>query len=116
MHEVGLCRAVLNAVEQQAQGRTVHRVAVRAGVLNRIDEPSMREAFSLVSEGSVAEGADLDLELVPINVDCAGCSGSSTAEEIVVACPHCGSRDVRLRGGDELTLVCLDVAADPASS
>jgi hydrogenase nickel incorporation protein HypA/HybF len=115
MHEVGLCQAVLKTVEQRAQGRTVHRVRVRAGVLNRIDEASMRQAFTLVSEGSVAQGAELDLELVPIDVECAACSDTSTTQEVVVVCPRCGSTDLQLRGGDELTLVSLDVAAAPVS-
>jgi len=115
MHEVGLCQAVLDAVERRASGRTVQRVRIRAGVLNRVDEPSMRQAFALVSEGSVAEGAELDLEIIPVAVDCDACGQESVVDDVVVSCPRCGDPGVRLRGGDELTLVSIDVSPAPVS-
>jgi hydrogenase nickel incorporation protein HypA/HybF len=113
MHEVGLAEAVLDSVERRANGRTVQRVRVRAGVLNRVDEESMRQAFALVGEGSVADSATLELDVVPVQVACADCGEQSTAPEVVVACPRCGGMSVELSGGDELTLVSLDIAAEP---
>jgi len=110
MHEVGLCQAVLDAVERRAAGRTVQRVRIRSGVLNRVDEPSMQQAFALVSEGSVAEGATVDLEVVPVVVECDACGSESISDDVMVTCPQCGRTGVRLRGGDELTLVSIDVS------
>jgi hydrogenase nickel incorporation protein HypA/HybF len=113
MHEVGLCEAVLDAVDRRAAGRTVQAVRVRSGVMNRVDEESMRQSFALVSEGSVAEGAELTLEIVPITVECDACDTSSVVDDVVLSCPRCGDIDVRLNGGDELTLVSIDVAPSP---
>jgi hydrogenase nickel incorporation protein HypA/HybF len=93
----------------------VRRVRIRAGVLNRVDEPSMRQAFALVSEGTVADGAEVDLEVVPLLVECAACGAETPSDEVPVACPRCGDLGVQLRGGDELTLVSIDVAPTSVS-
>lgn len=109
MHEFGLCECILQAAEHRARGRPLSRVSVRCGVLNRVDEPSMRQAFGLVTQGTVAEGADLDLTVVPARVACAGCGASSDVDDVTVVCPGCGGADVRLVGGDELVLVSVSL-------
>ncbi|MFN2490886.1 MAG: hydrogenase/urease maturation nickel metallochaperone HypA, partial [Actinomycetota bacterium] len=57
MHEIGLCEAIMEAVERRAAGRRVNRVKVRVGARHRVAEPSFNQAFSLVSGGTVAEDA-----------------------------------------------------------
>jgi Zn finger protein HypA/HybF involved in hydrogenase expression len=64
VHEFGLCESILDAVERRAAGRPVTRVSIRCGVFNRVDGPSMRQAFALVADGSVAADAALDLTVV----------------------------------------------------
>lgn len=65
MHEVGLCEGLLDVVERRATGRKVLSVRVRAGRDLRVVEPAIEQAFALVAEGTVAEGARVDL--VPID-------------------------------------------------
>ena len=65
MHEVSLGEAILDAVERRAAGRKVRRVRVRVGTLNRVVGPALDQGFALVSEGTVAEGAVLDIVEVP---------------------------------------------------
>ncbi len=64
MHELGLCEEILEAVERRAAGRRVARVRLRVGELHHAVEPALAQAFELVAEGSVAEGAALDLAMV----------------------------------------------------
>ncbi|MQY10141.1 hydrogenase nickel incorporation protein HypA [Streptomyces sp. RB5] len=64
MHETGLCEAILQAVERRAQGRRVTGVTVRIGELHAVSEPALAQSFALVSAGSVADGADIDLVAV----------------------------------------------------
>ena len=61
MHEIGLCAAVLAAVERRAVGRRVSEVTLRVGAAHRVVPESMRQAFELVSAGTVADGATLTL-------------------------------------------------------
>jgi hydrogenase nickel incorporation protein HypA/HybF len=119
MHEIGLAESILDAVQRRAAGRTVARVRVRCGVLNRVDAPSMQQGFDLVTSGSVADGAVVDLVTVPVTVSCRACGRDSEVPDVTWICPSCRAPDVRITGGDELLLESLtfrepqpDVAPD----
>jgi hydrogenase nickel incorporation protein HypA/HybF len=64
MHEVGLCEAIMDAVERRAAGRRVLAVKVRAGDDLMVAEPALDQAFMLLSEGTVAEGARIEMVAV----------------------------------------------------
>ena len=76
MHEIGLCEAIIDAVERRAAGRRVLAVRVRAGDDLMVVEPALDQAFALVAEGTVAEGARM--EMVPV------AGGELTLESIEV--------------------------------
>jgi hydrogenase nickel incorporation protein HypA/HybF len=109
MHEVGICEAILAAVERQAAGRRVQRVRVRVGALHRVAEPAMDQAFTMLSEGTVAERAALDLVQVPVRLTCRDCGGSQESDDPVVLCARCGGADLDTAGGDELLLEWIQV-------
>ncbi|GAA3120349.1 hydrogenase maturation nickel metallochaperone HypA [Streptosporangium carneum] len=109
MHEFGIAEAVLDAVERRAEGRRVERVRVRAGALLRITGPALEQAFSLVSPGTVAEGAAVDLTVVPVRLTCSSCGGDEETTDALAVCGGCGSTDVDLRGGDELVLESIQM-------
>src|SRR3712207_4317643 len=104
MHEIGLCEALLETVERRAAGRRVARVTVRVGVLHRVVEPSLAQAFELVAGGTVADGAEVELVTVPVTAKCERCGTVTTAGDAVPACPACGATGLTITGGDELIL------------
>jgi hydrogenase nickel incorporation protein HypA/HybF len=61
MHEFGLCEGILDAVERRAAGREVAGVKVRVGQALRVVEPALDQAFLLASEGTLAEGAEIEM-------------------------------------------------------
>lgn len=61
MHEIGLCEGIIDAVERRAAGRRVIAVRVRAGESLMVAEPALDQAFTLLSEGTVAEGARVEV-------------------------------------------------------
>lgn len=110
MHEVGLAEAVLEAVERRAAGRRVSRARVRAGALLRVVEPSMDQAFRLVSEGSVAEGAAIEVIVTPARITCRTCGHRGDTDDPLAVCAMCGGDDVDVTGGDELVLESIEIA------
>ena len=80
MHEVGIMESALALVARHAAGhgdRRVSRVVLRIGALAGVEIESLRFAFDVVSRGTVAEGADFEIEEVPVAVYCHGCQRSS---------------------------------------
>jgi hydrogenase nickel incorporation protein HypA/HybF len=104
VHEFGLCEGVLDAVQKRAAGRQVAGIRVRCGVRHAVDPASMAQAFEMVAAGTEADGAAVEVVTVPATVTCHGCGTVSEVADPIPVCPRCGSADVDVSGGDELTL------------
>jgi hydrogenase nickel incorporation protein HypA/HybF len=115
VHELGLCEGVLQAVERRAAGRRVTRVRVRVGAQHRVVESAFDQSFALVSQGTVADGAAVDLVVVPVRVRCLDCGNEAEATDPLAACPACGALDLESEGGDELILEAIHVEEDDVS-
>jgi hydrogenase nickel incorporation protein HypA/HybF len=112
VHEFGLCQSILTAVEGRAAGRRVTGVRVRIGTLHRVFGEAFDQAFSLIAEGTVADGADVDLVVVPVRATCSACGHVTQSQDQVLVCEECGATDLERQGGDELILESLVLAPD----
>jgi hydrogenase nickel incorporation protein HypA/HybF len=110
MHERGIAEAVVNAVERRAGGHRVRRARVRVGVLLHISEPALNQAFIMVSDGTVADGAHLDVVTEPARLACRSCGRTTTSDRLPAACPECGGTDLELQSGDGLVLESVQLA------
>ena len=104
MHEAGFCHGVLHAVEDRAAGRQVARIGVRVGSLHRIVPAAFEQSFQMMAAGGVADGAATEVTIVPARGSCGSCGRDFASVDPPIACPQCGSLEVRASGGDELTL------------
>jgi hydrogenase nickel incorporation protein HypA/HybF len=109
VHEIGLCQSVLAAVEGKAGGRRVTGLRLRVGALHRVGPEAFDQTFSLVASGSVADGADVDVVVVPVDGHCQACGQHWEAEDQLPLCPECGSTEVALTGGDDLVLESVQI-------
>jgi hydrogenase nickel incorporation protein HypA/HybF len=110
VHAMGMCEDVLHAIERRAQGRRVAAIGVRAGTMLRVVPEAFRQSFELVSGGTVAHEAEVDVTIVPAAARCQACDETFDASDPYPACPSCGSVEVEVSGGDELTLEWLRYA------
>ncbi|MGH9038798.1 MAG: hydrogenase maturation nickel metallochaperone HypA [Acidimicrobiia bacterium] len=111
MHEIGLCQSVLGVVEGKAGGRTVTGVRLRVGALHRVGPEAFEQTFSMVAAGSLADGARVEVVVVPVQGHCRGCEQDWEANDQLPLCPECGATDVTLTGGDDLVLESLEFEA-----
>jgi hydrogenase nickel incorporation protein HypA/HybF len=115
VHELGLCEGILDAVQRRAAGRRVTRVRVRVGAQHRVVPSAFDQSFALVSQGTVADGAAVDLVVVPVRVKCVECGHEAEAADPLAACPACGGLDLESTGGDELILEAIHVEEEDVS-
>ena len=115
MHELGLCEGILEAVERRAAGRRVTRVRVRVGAQHRVVSSAFDQSFALVAQGTVADGAAVDLVTVPVLVACQDCGHQGEATDALAACPACGGLDLETSGGDELILEAIHLEEEDVS-
>jgi hydrogenase nickel incorporation protein HypA/HybF len=110
VHEFGVAAGVLDAVEARAAGRPVSALRLHVGALQRLDRAVFDGAFAMLADGGVAAGAAIDVVEVPVRLRCLGCGATTTADEVVVDCEHCGTHDLELLSGDDLVLESITLA------
>ncbi|MDH6677147.1 hydrogenase nickel incorporation protein HypA/HybF [Rhodococcus sp. LBL1] len=108
MHEMAITQSVVDAVCERAAGRSVHSIRLQVGRLCAVVPDAMQFCFELVTEGTVAEGARLDIEEPPGRAHCRGCGQDFPLNDLVLLCP-CGSADVEILSGRELRIMSMEV-------
>jgi len=112
MHEMALCESMLQILEAQGQAqgfRRVKRVRLEVGALSCVEKDALRFNFEVVTRGSLADGAVLELIDVPGEGWCLPCARPVAVTSLVDPCPHCGSGQVQVTGGEELQIRDLEV-------
>ncbi|MBN1856235.1 MAG: hydrogenase maturation nickel metallochaperone HypA [Dehalococcoidia bacterium] len=113
MHEYGITESLLNIVEQKAAEAGVERVAVIrivVGVLTGFAPDSIEFYFGPMSQNTVAEGATLEFEELPVQLRCRVCKSLFTPRERDWTCHECGSSEVDIEGGRELYIKEMEVS------
>jgi len=112
MHELGVTQEIFNIVMREAKkhgAKRVLKVEVEVGEFSTIEPEPVKLYFEVVSKGSIAEGAEVEVRKLPIRVKCNSCGHEYTAEKYDLTCPRCGSIDVEIIGGRELIVTKIDV-------
>jgi len=107
LHELGLAQDVLEKIKAGAKAKGIPRVTyakVKIGESRITDPPEFREIFSTISAGSVADGMQLDLEILPLKAVCSDCKKEFKSKALRLDCPHCGSTHIQISSGKELLI------------
>lgn len=116
MHELSIASAVAATAERHARGRQVVRVDVRVGHLRQVVVESLRFSFEVVVRGTLCEGAQLHVEVVPARLACRDCGHEWIAEVAAFRCPQCVAGVVEVRSGEELEVesIVIEEEGEPA--
>jgi hydrogenase nickel incorporation protein HypA/HybF len=108
MHEMAITQSVVDAVCEHAAGRRVHSVRVQVGALCAVVPDAMEFCFDLATEGTIAAGARLDVDVQPGSARCRTCGQDFTLPDLILLCP-CGSADVEVLAGRDLRILSMEV-------
>ena len=112
MHEVSLMSGILEAVEQAAREAGAQRVTVIAltiGDMTEVVPESLSFAFEALSEGTMAEGADLRVTYVRPRSRCVDCGCEFEHDRYHLKWPQCGSWSTMLLAGREMLIENIEV-------
>lgn len=115
MHELPVTESILKIVLAHAEKNDVRRVmtiGLQIGRLSDLEDEWMQRYFNYVSRGTLAEGARLQIERMPIRLACNACAKIHTvddASQMDIPCPHCGKIDVKLVSGREYFIKNMEV-------
>ena len=109
MHELGITQDVIDIVSRRAGAAKVNRVVLEIGKLSAVLPDAVRFCFDLCAEGTVVEGAELEIIETPGLACCHICGSDVVLERPIGRC-QCGSTDLEWCGGDELRIREMEVA------
>lgn len=112
MHETGIAQSILDIAIDTAHKNSADKItliSVMVGKMAAVDESSLRFAFDALKVGTIAGGALLEYESVPLRGRCVDCSAESDFEGYFLNCPICGSQKVSLIAGEELSIKHIEV-------
>ncbi|WP_428547384.1 hydrogenase maturation nickel metallochaperone HypA [Profundibacter sp.] len=112
MHEMSICESILGVIEAQAVAqsfRKVRWVRLEIGPLAGVETEALRFSFDVVTRGSLAEGAALEIIAPPVTAWCMLCAEAVEVSQRFDPCPKCGSHQVQITGGDELRIKDMEV-------
>jgi len=109
VHELAIAESVVETVTQRLPDAKVTCVRLEVGALSGVVPDSIRFCFDLATEGTGLAGARLEITEPPARCRCRACGAQFQPESPVVLCP-CGSPDVAVLSGEQLTIVSVEVA------
>ena len=109
MHELSICRAISEIAERRAEGRRVSRVCIDIGDLRQVVPDTLAFCWPIAVSGTTLEGSRLDVNEIPLTVDCAACGHRTVLEHPLFRCARCSGTDVTVATGDELIITSLEL-------
>lgn len=115
MHEIGLMNDALALALKRAEQEkvtSIRQVTFRIGDGSGVVPEVIEFAFSVATRGTLAEGAQLAIERVPVVCSCLACGEefSPGSDDLPGMCPFCEQLAAVVRQGQEFELAYLDVA------
>lgn len=107
MHELPVTQSILEVVLKHARMngvRRVHAVNLAVGRLSDLEDEWIQQYFDYLSKGTLAEGAKLNIERIPVVFRCTSCLAGfevDVREMRDILCPECGKNDFTLVSGRE---------------
>ena len=108
MHELAIAESVVSSVLERVDG-PVSVVRLRVGRLAGVVPDALTFCFELATVGTALEGATLEIEELPGRAHCRTCEQDFSLEDPFLLC-SCGSADVELLSGRELSVTSVEVA------
>lgn len=100
MHEYSVMSQIVELILAEAKNRNaekVSRVSLEIGEFTFLGEEQLKFAFEVLTKGTIAEGAQIDIKTAKGKIECAcGYSGSPVEPDDlhslspVLECPKCG--------------------------
>jgi hydrogenase nickel incorporation protein HypA/HybF len=108
MHELSICRNIVAIVADAARGHRVHRVTLEVGKFAGVMSEALAFSFPVVAEGTVLEGAVLDVREIAGRARCTACGAEFAAATLATPC-SCGCRKLLWAAGNELNIKSMEI-------
>jgi hydrogenase nickel incorporation protein HypA/HybF len=112
MHEMSIAQSLIEILAEEMEkhgARTLRTVHLKIGQLSAIVPEALSFCFQVISEGTEMAGANLVMDIVPLQGYCPGCDKGFEIKDYHFACPLCGGTNIETIAGQDLAIVDMEV-------
>jgi hydrogenase nickel incorporation protein HypA/HybF len=112
MHELSLAMDLVEQlceVFEKEKASEVVEINVVIGAMSGVERVPFEFAFPQAAENTPLEGVVLNIETVPLVIQCSECGRETETEELVMICPVCNSLSVEIVKGREFLIKSMEV-------
>ncbi len=114
MHELPITEDILKIALSHGEkngAKRIVRVNLVIGDLTDLIDEWVQRYFEYLAKDTIASGAALIIEWVPITIMCAECSKPFVVDKkkLDFACPTCGQKGTELLKGREFTVKSIEI-------
>ena len=112
MHELAVTESILEIALRHAReknARSITGLYLVIGQWSSIVDDSVQFYWDIISDGTIAKGAILHFQRVPVVLTCQDCGKDYQPASEEFACPNCGGTHARVKTGEEFQLEAIDV-------
>ncbi len=112
MHELSIVANLFEILDEQAkekEAKKIITVKLKVGKLSGVVPEFLETAFDVYKKETIAEGAMLKIEEVPLRVKCRRCGAETIKDDFIFVCSSCGSRELETLSGTELLLEKIEM-------
>jgi hydrogenase nickel incorporation protein HypA/HybF len=112
MHELSIVASLFEIMEEKAQenkSKKIISVKLQVGKLSGVVSDFLITAFDMYKKDTIANDAELEIEEVPLTIQCKTCGKTMTLDDFVFICLECGSQDLKTITGTELFLEKMEL-------
>ena len=112
MHELSIVTSLLEVVEERAQelgARRIVGINLVLGARSGIVADSLQFYFEMLAPGTLAEGAQINVQRTPLRFHCARCADAYLPADTDFRCPRCGVVGQVIDDGSELLIESIEI-------
>ena len=115
MHEISIAESIIQIAEAKAReqgARSIQVIKLRLGEFTTIVPEALEFAFEIARQGTLAEFARLEIEIVPMVVRCVVCErDTKPMNGIRLTCTECGF-PMEIVSGEELQIEYIEIETE----
>lgn len=115
MHELPITEQIIKIASEKAKehnARKVTRIALVVGELSGFIGESIQMYFDIMSQGTICEGAILEMEPIQAQWYCPDCDSRYARKPLSFACPKCGKDGLPTDIGKEFYVKHIEIDSD----
>lgn len=112
MHELSVTKSILNICENEAtigDFKKINKINLCVGEITGLVPDCINYYFNIISKGTVAEDAVININRIRIKIRCLECKYDGVMDKREYLCPNCKGRNFNIVNGNEFYLESIEV-------